>query len=374
MITYTTNFGFSSNSSQLLTGVAYGGLFSLILLGLEAIFYRVAIRSFNTLTLGLIFGYVMGLALSSIFEQIVLVTSPHLASTYTFHLFHIGIILSSAYLGAIITLKTAEEVYLSIPFVRLKPVTQRKKDIILDASALADPRIIDFANSGLVDNHLILPRFVMEALYKQVDTEEETSKSKARRSLEVVKKLESLHYLHIRFHDTDFPEVKQVHEKIVKLARLLDANILTADMTSLETATLEDIRVINLHSLSNALKPLMHSNEHLMIKIQRYGKEARQGVGYLEDGTMVVVNGGGEFIGKTIKARVLSVKHTSSGRIIFCNANEDFYGSSLGIDDSSYTSGGSMLDGRDHDDYTALAETALSVGSENKEEEYAKNL
>jgi uncharacterized protein YacL len=87
--------------------------------------------------------------------------------------------------------------------------------------------------------------------------------------------------------------------------------------------TIEGITVVNLHALSNALKPLMQGGELIRIKIQRYGKEPRQGVGYLEDGTMVVVNGGGDYIGDTIEARVLSVKHTSSGRMIFCNVAEE---------------------------------------------------
>ena len=88
-------------------------------------------------------------------------------------------------------------------------------------------------------------------------------------------------------------------------------------------ASIEGIKVVNLHTLSNALKPLMQAGEFIKIKIQRYGKEHRQGVGYLEDGTMVVVNGGGKYIGETIDAQVLSVKHTSSGRMVFCNSCDE---------------------------------------------------
>jgi uncharacterized protein YacL len=104
---------------------------------------------------------------------------------------------------------------------------------------------------------------------------------------------------------------------------MIDADLLTADISRIEQASIEGVRIINIHTLSNALKPLTHSGETLTIKVQRYGKEPRQGVGYLEDGTMVVINGGADFIGETIKTHVLSVKHTSSGRMIFCNALED---------------------------------------------------
>ena len=148
------------------------------------------------------------------------------------------------------------------------------------------------------------------------------TKSKARRCLEVIKKMEQLDHLGLRFNDTDFPEVRDTTSKLIRLARLIDGNILTADISRVQMASIEGVKIINLHSLSNALKPLMETGEMIRIKVQRFGKEARQGVGYLDDGTMVVVNGGGNFIGEVIDAQVLSVKHTSSGRMIFCNAFE----------------------------------------------------
>ena len=135
--------------------------------------------------------------------------------------------------------------------------------------------------------------------------------------------MEQLGHLGLRFNDTDFPEVKDTTSKFIRLARLIDGNILTADISRVQMASIEGVQIINLHSLSNALKPLMETGEMIKIKVQRYGKEPRQGVGYLDDGTMVVINGGGNFIGDVIDAQVLSVKHTSSGRMIFCNAFEE---------------------------------------------------
>jgi uncharacterized protein YacL len=104
---------------------------------------------------------------------------------------------------------------------------------------------------------------------------------------------------------------------------LLDADLLSADSNPIQTARYEGIRVINIHALSSASKPLMQRGEFLKIKIQKPGKEELQGVGYLEEGTMVVVNGGGHYIGKTIAAKVLSVKHTASGRMVFCNVADE---------------------------------------------------
>ena len=129
--------------------------------------------------------------------------------------------------------------------------------------------------------------------------------------------------MNLRFNDTNFPEMKDSFSKLARLARLLDSNILTADVSQIQVPVIEGIKIINIHALTNALKPLMQAGESMQIKIQRYGKEPNQGVGYLEDGTMVVVNGGGDFIGENIDVHVLSMKHTSSGRMIFCNAVDD---------------------------------------------------
>ncbi|KKL86701.1 hypothetical protein LCGC14_1942070, partial [marine sediment metagenome] len=224
------------------------------------------------------------------------------------------------YLGTLMTIRASDELYVSIPFVKFTALAQKKKDLLIDASILADSRIIDLASSGLVDHHLVISRFTIKELYAQVEMGDEQGKGKAKRCIETLKKLEDIPTLELRYNDTDFLEIKDQTSKLFRLARLLDANILTADISRVQSASIEGIKIINLHALSNALKPLMQAGEQIKIKIQRYGKEPRQGVGYLEDGTMVVVNGGGDFIGEVIDAQVLSVKHTSSGRMIFCNA------------------------------------------------------
>lgn len=218
-----------------------------------------------------------------------------------------------------------------IPFVEFKQSTLKKKDILVDISVLTDPRIIDLASSGMLDHHLIIPRFSVKELQGQLENPDESIKTRARRCLDVIKKLENIPSLDLRYVDTDFPDIKDQMTKLVRLARFLDTNIITSDINRIQQSSIEGVRIINIHMLSHALKPITQAGEVLNIKIQRYGKEARQGVGYLDDGTMVVVNGGAEFIGETIKAHVLSVKHTSSGRMIFCNAAEE--GSLLSEDD-----------------------------------------
>ncbi len=300
------------------SGLAVGG----ILIGIDMLFKRFNLRSFNVMILGLFIGYLMALAMIVIFDAILKISGIHPEHSIA-QLSRIFIYLFGTYLGVIMTLRSSSELYVSIPFVKLTPTSLQSRDILLDYSALCDPRIIDLASSGLLDKHLVLPRFIIKELHEQEEGSSEGACIRAKRALEIAKKLETLPVLGLRYQETDFLEVKEVTDKVLRLARLLDASILSADINRIQMAQVEGVQIINIHALSNALKPLMQRGESMKIKIQRHGKEDLQGVGYLEDGTMVVVNGGGDFIGETIGAHVLSVKHTTSGRMVFCNVLED---------------------------------------------------
>ncbi len=205
------------------------------------------------------------------------------------------------------------------PFVKFSPTDQKTKKIIIDLTSLSDGRLIDLAASGLVDDRLIMPRFLLKELHSQEKSPDESIRNQARIGLTTLNKLETLENLQLQYHDHDFQDEKNPHNKVIRLARFLGADMLSGDIGLLHQQSISEVRMINLHQLSNALKPLMQRGEYLDIKVQRGGKEECQGVGYLEDGTMVVINGGGDFIGETIKSRVLSVKHSSTGRMIFCN-------------------------------------------------------
>ncbi|MDE3046379.1 MAG: hypothetical protein KGJ02_07030 [Verrucomicrobiota bacterium] len=302
-------------------GLAMGVGLGAALMALDFLFKRFNLRAFNIAVVGLFIGYLMGQGLVLILNAILQLSaaSAHI-DPKSLEILQISLFLFGTYLGTLMTLRAADEFSVSIPFIRFTPTAQKKRDLLVDASVLSDARIIDLSASGLVDQHLVLPRFIVKELHAQAETSDEMTRNKAKRALEVAKKLETTGGLELRYNDTDFPDVKDSMTKMLRLARLLDANILTADISRIQMASIEGIRIINIHALSNSLKPLMQAGEHIKIKIQRYGKEPLQGVGYLEDGTMVVINGGGAFIGELIDAQVLSVKHTSSGRMIFCNA------------------------------------------------------
>jgi uncharacterized protein YacL len=301
-----------------LMGAIGGLLFSLFVLAVEKAFEKANFKSFNIATLGIFCGFLMGEAIMLVFNSSALHMPPEISA-----FFRIGTFLFAIYFGMTLAIKAAEQISISFPFLSKGSKGQKKKDLVLDCSILLDSRIIDLASSGLLDNHLIVPRFAVKELQLQAETGDDTNKAKARRALEVLKKLEAMPALEMQFNETDFSDLKDQMAKLLKLARTVDANVITSDINRIQQASVEGVKIINIHMLSNALKPITQAGESINIKIQRYGKEARQGVGYLDDGTMVVVNGGAEFIGETIRAQVLSVKHTSSGRMIFCNAMDE---------------------------------------------------
>lgn len=304
-------------------GAVGGALAGGLMMSLDILFRRFNLRTFNTAIIGLFFGYWMGSAILLIFQAALNIAITPLESQ-TLLAIQAVIFLTACYLGLVMTARASHELHVSIPFIQFKASSQAKKDIVLDSSALADPRTIDLAASGLLDQSLIIPQFLLKEIQEHAESNDEATRLKARRKLEAIKKLETLPSLELRYVDNNFTEIHDLSAKLNRLARQLDAYILTAE-TSRSQTTLEGTRVININTLSNALKPLAQNGENLHIKIQRYGKEPRQGVGYLDDGTMVVVNGGADYIGATIRVQVLSVKHTSSGRMIFCNTADNEY-------------------------------------------------
>ncbi|MCB1180808.1 MAG: hypothetical protein KDK55_02130 [Chlamydiia bacterium] len=300
-----------------------GGLIGLLLgagfMMLDKILAKFSLRGFTTILLGLFLGYLMGMIFVTLMGTIMRI-APFTFNQNGFALLQIFLLLLGSFMGVIMTARASDELFFSIPFVRFTSEQPHPNPILLDLSALSDPRLVDLAASGILDNRLILPRFILKKLIETSERGDEGEAAKARGSMEVIKKLESLGGLHLRYDETDFSDVKEFEDKLYKLARLLGATILLCDVMGVQSDPINGIRFINIHALSAALKPLMQRGEFLKIKIQRQGKEERQGVGYLDDGTMVVVNGGGDYIGEQIKTRVLSVKHTTSGRMIFSNA------------------------------------------------------
>ncbi len=276
---------------------------------------------FNIATVGLFSGYLAGKGLVLVFDTIIHATSlSQTLNAPVVEILKISLYLISLYLGTLLAFRFSDEFHITIPFIKFSHSIHRKKDLLLDTAVLSDARIIDFCSHGILNNQLVVPKFLIKELQSHLECSDEGIRSKSKRSLEILKKLETMPSLNVRYNETDFSEVKDLSQKMHRLARLLEANILTADATRSHTTHSDEILCINFYALSNSLKPLTPPGDTITIKIQRYGKEPKQGVGYLDDGTMVVVNNGGDYIGEVIDTQVISVKQTSAGRIIFTNA------------------------------------------------------
>lgn len=321
-----TSFSYTASSNEslpqaLVFGAIGSALFMGLLFGIEKLALKWNLKAFNLTILGMFLGLLMGNALIMILGTLVNESALSLSSQ-ALGLTKAALLLFSLYFGVVLTLKASQELAFSIPFIQFKRIQEKKKDILLDANTLIDQRLIDLANSGLLDHQLVIPHYAIKDLQTQSDSGDDQLRFKAKKAIENYKKLEAMPTLALRTTERDFPDLQEQHLKLMKIAREIDANILTADISKIQQSEMEGLKVININFLSQALKPTTTAGEHLQIKVLRYGKEPRQGVGYLEDGTMVVINGGAEFMGQTIKALVLSVKSTPAGRMIFCNTTE----------------------------------------------------
>lgn len=315
LVATTHNEGIETLS---LKGIALGIASFACMYGAEFLLKKISLRTFNTALLGLLIGTLIGLVIASSLRIILGLVD---ASSSVLNLVTLYSFLASVYIGIMLTRSSQESWWLSIPFVRLTPATQtRTKELILDLTAIEDPRLIELARSGLLDHQLVVPTFVVKEIQKSSESQEETIRLRGRKCQEHLKRLETLSHLDLQIKEFHFSDADELPIKLARAAKLIQAYILSSCDASQIREEEEIPTTISLDTIAAALKPGAQRGEMLTIKIQRLGKEPKQGVGYLEDGTMVVVNGGGEFLGETIRTQVLSQKYSSSGKIIFCNA------------------------------------------------------
>jgi uncharacterized protein YacL len=189
---------------------------------------------------------------------------------------------------------------------------------LVDTSVIIDGRILDICATGFVEGDLLVPRFVLKELQNIADSSDVLRRARGRRGLDILKSLQDpASKVSITVIEDDPKDVREVDGKLVRLARDNKAKILTNDLNLNKVAQIEGVDVLNINDLANALKPAVLPDEHMHVKIVKEGKESYQGVGYLDDGTMIVVDGGREFLGKEVSVLVTSVLQTSAGRMIF---------------------------------------------------------
>ncbi len=188
---------------------------------------------------------------------------------------------------------------------------------IIDTSVIIDGRITDVAKSGFIQGSLIIPRFVVSELQMLADSSDDLRRAKGRRGLDILQQLKKEGNVNVLLVDDDYPSIAEVDYKLVKLAKDKNANLITNDYNLGKVALLEGLHVMNINDLAKSLKPIIMPGEDFSVSIVKEGKEKDQGIAYLEDGTMIVVQQGRAYIGKTIPVNVTSVLQTSAGKLIF---------------------------------------------------------
>ena len=194
---------------------------------------------------------------------------------------------------------------------------------ILDTSAIIDGRIVDICKTGFLEGIIVVAGFVLEELRHIADSPDLLKRNRGRRGLDVLNKIQKEMDIPVQIYEGDFEDVAEVDSKLVKLAKKINGKIITNDFNLNKVCELQNIAVLNINELANAVKPVVLPGEEMMVQIIKDGKEAGQGVAYLDDGTMIVVEGGRRYIGETIEALVTSVLQTAAGRMIFAKPGQD---------------------------------------------------
>ena len=257
--------------------------------------------------LGIIGAYLMGLVISR-------TTIPEDSRSFL----DIAVLLVMTYIGLVLGARKGDMLNLQALgglFGNEKGVRRQPK--ILDTSVIIDGRVADICEAYFLEGVLVVPQFVLRELQLVADSPDSLKRQRGRRGLEVLQRMQKMPNLDVEIADDDFPQIAEVDMKLIELAKRYDAKIVTNDYNLNKVATLQGLEVMNVNQLANALKPVVLPGEAMRVFILREGKEYNQGVAYLDDGTMVVVDGGRRAINKTVDIIVTSVHQTTAGKMIF---------------------------------------------------------
>ena len=204
-----------------------------------------------------------------------------------------------------------------------KTAAHREGFKILDTSVIIDGRVVDLCEVGFLDGTLIVPQFVLRELQQIADSPDALKRNRGKRGFDVLQRLQRVPGTKVRIEDQDFPHVREVDRKLIELGKVMGAKVVTNDYNLNKVAELSGVSVLNVNELANALKPVVLPGEVVHVQVVKEGKEVGQGVAYLDDGTMVVVDHGKRLIGQQVSATVTSVLQTTAGRMIFARLKEE---------------------------------------------------
>jgi uncharacterized protein YacL len=290
-------------------GFGFGGL----LIAIDEMLKGFSLRAFSSATFGLILGSLIGFMLdrSGLFIY---------AEENSRWIIRLCLFVGFSYIGMILALRSNKEDFsLIIPYVRFTRQDAPPNFVLLDTSAIIDGRIADLIENRFVEGTIIVPRFVLKELQNIADSDDPIRRARGRRGLEALSRVQKIPNLEFKLHEGDFPEEPAVDSKLVRLAKAAGAKLYTTDFNLGKVAELQGVPYVNLAALSNAMKTVLLPGENVQLRLVREGKDKGQGVGYLNDGTMVVVNNAAPLIGQQVEVQVQSTLQTGAGIIIFAD-------------------------------------------------------
>lgn len=283
---------------------------------------RKRIQTISGIYFGLIVGLVLSYFLQIAIEPILSVAFAKMPAEFAGLPDIVSALLTTVicYVSVSFLLQTKDDFRFIIPYMEFSREVKGARPLVLDTSVVIDGRIADVAESRVLDQPLLVPRFVLQELQAIADSSDKLRRNRGRRGLDILNRLQKSGTIEVQIHDANIPEladIREVDQKLVTLAKHLGGKVVTNDYNLNKIAKLQGVEVINLNDVANALKPIVLPGEPLTVKLIKRGEESGQGVGYLDDGTMVVTEQGLNHLGELVRITVTSVLQTSAGRMIF---------------------------------------------------------
>lgn len=296
-------------------GALAGFIFALLALSIEKIIKKAPLK--------VIFGGTFGLFLGLVIAQLLGYAFSGLQNS-TIRI-SISVILSCVfgYIGLVLGGKKVEEFKWPGWGFFAKGSQKKNGGKILDTSVIIDGRVADICETDFLEGPLVIPQFILQELQHIADSADNLKRARGRRGLDILNRMQKGDAVEVKVVDDDYPDIKEVDAKLIALAREMNAKIVTNDFNLNKVAQLQGVPVLNINQLANALKPMVLPGEVLHLQIMREGKEQGQGVAYLDDGTMVVVENASRHLGQEVEASVTSILQTTAGRMIFTTLKEE---------------------------------------------------
>jgi uncharacterized protein YacL len=318
-----TVFAVFSFSGYLL-GLQYGyenyGIIIGSILGIMTVYSEQMLRKVN---FGTIVGGILGITFGLIFASLILIPIKFLMKE---NIMAIAFVLKGVfgYGGLLVGLRRGQDITLPGIFRLFRGNSFEENLKILDTSVIIDGRIADVCETGFIEGIFIVPQFILQELQYIADSQDPIKRTRGRRGLDVLHRIQKMSNITVKIIEEDFPKIKEVDSKLVALGKLMNAKIITNDFNLNKVSQLQGVSVLNINELANSLKPVVLPGETMRVFVLKEGKEHNQGVAYLDDGTMVVVENGRKLMGKNAEVTVTSVLQTTAGRMIFSKAKEEY--------------------------------------------------